>query len=48
MKKEDWELNLDNDMKSIRASYKSIQRNYYIIMGIIVIWVASSIIETLQ
>ena len=41
---EKWEKDLNADMESIRASYKSIRRNYYIIMGIMLTWVASSII----
>jgi hypothetical protein len=34
MKKETWEVELDANMNSIRASYKSIRRSYYSIMGI--------------
>ena len=41
---EKWEKDLNADMESIRASYKSIRRNYCIIMGIMLTWVASSII----
>jgi len=42
--KEQWEINLDNDMESIRASYKSIRRNYYILMGIMLTWVIATVI----
>jgi hypothetical protein len=42
--KEQWEINLDNDMESIRASYKSIRRNYYILMGIMLTWIISTVI----
>ena len=41
---EKWEKDLNTDMESIRASYKSIRRNYYIIMGILITWVARSVI----
>ena len=42
--KEQREINLDNDMESIRASYKSIRRNYYILMGIMLTWIISTVI----
>lgn len=42
---EKWEKDLNTDMESIRASYKSIRINYYIIMGIFITWVAINIIE---
>ena len=42
--KESWEVELDNNMESIRKSYKSIRLNYYIIMTIMVVWGVSSII----
>lgn len=43
-----WEKELDENMESIRASYKSIRRNYYIIMGIMITWMLSAIIGMFQ
>jgi|TARA_B110000438_G_C15794202_1_gene642128 hypothetical protein len=35
---EKWEIELDENMKSIRKSYQSIEKSYYIIMGIMILW----------
>ena len=42
--KENWEIELDENLESIKKSYKSIRRDYYILMGIMLTWVISSII----
>jgi hypothetical protein len=41
--KDNWEKEMDENMASIRKSYKSIQRNYYIIMAIMIIWLGLEI-----
>jgi hypothetical protein len=38
---------LENDMESMRVSYKDIRRNYYILMGIMLTWAISTIIGAL-
>jgi len=42
-KKDNWEKELDQNMASIRKSYESIQRSYYIIMAIMILWVGIEI-----
>ena len=43
MKKETWEVELDANIKSIRASFNSIQKSYYTIIGIITLVLLYSI-----
>lgn len=40
---ETWEKELDENMESIRNSYKSIMKSGYSIMGVMILWIGIEI-----
>jgi esterase/lipase len=43
VKMENWEKELDENMESIRASYDSIMKSGYSIIGVMILWIGIEI-----